>query len=111
LWASLFDISDDKFFWSPFDAFIDSFDQISGSRRSMLLFLITEKGPRAAKISWRAALWPCLVYRLELDLKIATAASREDIQFKSGQNERKDNHLASSAQIRDTLSIIETSKF
>jgi len=42
-------------------------DQISSSRRSMLLFLITEKGPRAAKISWRAAcgplaaLWPCLV--------------------------------------------------
>jgi hypothetical protein len=25
------------------------FDQISGTRRSMLLFLITEKGPRAAK--------------------------------------------------------------
>jgi len=38
------------------------FDQISGSRRSMLLFLTTEKGPRAAKISWRAKLWPCLLY-------------------------------------------------
>jgi hypothetical protein len=21
-----------------------------------------EKGPRAAKINWRAAVWPCLVY-------------------------------------------------
>jgi len=26
----------------------------------MLLFVIAEKGPRAAKISWRAALWPAL---------------------------------------------------
>jgi len=39
-------------------------DQISSSKRSMLLFLITEKGPRAAKISWRAALWPCLFYAM-----------------------------------------------
>jgi len=31
------------------------FDQISGSRRSMLLYLLPEKGSRAAKISWRAA--------------------------------------------------------
>jgi len=31
------------------------FDQISVSRRSMLLFLLPEKGPRAA-------LWPCLNY-------------------------------------------------
>ncbi len=37
-------------------------DQISSGKRSMLLFLITEKGPRAAKLSWRAALWPCLTY-------------------------------------------------
>jgi len=29
-------------------------DQISSSRRSMLLFLITYKGSRAAQISWRA---------------------------------------------------------
>jgi len=37
----------------------------------MLFFHILEKGPRAAKISWRAAcgpraaLWPCLGYRLQ----------------------------------------------
>ncbi len=42
------------------------FDQISGIEKSMLLFLLPEKGPRAAKRSWRAAcgqraaLWPCL---------------------------------------------------
>jgi len=40
----------------------------------MLLFLIAEKGPRAAKISWRAAsgpraaLWPCLVYKNKMYL-------------------------------------------
>ncbi len=39
------------------------FGQISGSRRSMLLFRLPEKGPKAAKRSWRAALWPCLVYQ------------------------------------------------
>jgi len=38
------------------------FDQISGSKRSMLLFLLAEKGPRATKIIWRAALWPCLQF-------------------------------------------------
>jgi len=37
------------------------FDQISGGRISMLLFLLPEKGPGAAKISWRAQLWPCLI--------------------------------------------------
>ncbi len=36
------------------------FDQISSTRRSMLLFLITEKGPRAT-------LWPCLHYTVNLD--------------------------------------------
>jgi len=34
------------------------FDQISGSRRSMLLFLLPEIGPRAAKISRRASCGP-----------------------------------------------------
>jgi len=33
----------------------------------MLLFLITENGPRAAKISWRAALWPCLVWSVSVN--------------------------------------------
>ncbi len=42
------------------------FGQISGSRRSMLFFLLPEKGPRAAKISWRAALWPCLLYNIHM---------------------------------------------
>jgi len=41
-------------------------DQISGSRRSMLLFLLPEKDPRAAKTSGRAALWPCLLYAIYL---------------------------------------------
>jgi len=31
------------------------FNQISGSRRSMPLFLLAEKGPRASKVDWRAA--------------------------------------------------------
>jgi hypothetical protein len=30
----------------------------------MLLFLITEKGSRAAKIIWRATLWSCLIYKI-----------------------------------------------
>jgi len=50
------------------------FDQISGTRRSMLLFLITGKGPRAAKISWRAALWPCLFFFVDFSF-IAFAAT------------------------------------
>jgi len=37
-------------------------------------FFITEKGPRAAKISWRATLWPCLFYIVELLLKYFTLA-------------------------------------
>jgi hypothetical protein len=40
------------------------FDQIFGSRRSVLLFLTTGKGPRAAKISWRDTLWSCLIYKI-----------------------------------------------
>ena len=55
--ASLFEISDDKvtilrsryFFLVLLMLLLSVFDQIYGSRRSMLLFLITEKGPRAAK--------------------------------------------------------------
>jgi len=48
--------------WVFLKLLLSVFDQISGSRRSMLLFLLQEKGPRAAKISWRATLWPCLYY-------------------------------------------------
>jgi len=67
LWAALFKIvSYDKVTTSAkqkkighFDILLTVFDPISGSRRSMLLFLLPEKGPRA--ISWRAALWPCLL--------------------------------------------------
>jgi len=33
-----------------------AFDQISDSKRYILLSLTAEKGPRATKISWRAAL-------------------------------------------------------
>jgi len=59
--------------FGPFDAFLTVIGQISSSSRSLLLFLITEKGPRAAKISRRAAcgprtaLRPCLVYNFNLD--------------------------------------------
>ncbi len=42
--------------------FLTVLGQISGRRRSRLLFLIPEKGPRAA-CDMRAALWPCLLYR------------------------------------------------
>jgi len=42
------------------------FNQISGSRRSMPLFLLAEKGPRASKVGWRAALWPRLIYYNEI---------------------------------------------
>jgi len=66
LWAALLKIvSYDKVTIFAIDLFmllLTVFDQISGSRRSMMLFLLAEKGPRAAKISWRAALWTCLIY-------------------------------------------------
>ena len=60
---------------SPFDAFSEEeckvFSQISVGRKYVLLCILPEKGPRAAKISWRAAcgprvaLWPCLLYDIE----------------------------------------------
>jgi len=67
--SALFQISDDEVTISAkqkklvlFMLLLTVFDKNFGCKRSMLPFLITEKGPRAAKISWRAALWPCLVY-------------------------------------------------
>jgi hypothetical protein len=61
-------VSDDKFTIFAkqkklvfFMLLLTVFDQISGSRRSMLLYLLPEEGPRAAKIRWKAALWPCLI--------------------------------------------------
>ena len=54
--AALFKVSDDKVTISAFIVLwmllLKFFDQISGCK----------KGPRAAKISWRAALWPPLPY-------------------------------------------------
>ena len=35
--------------------------------RIILLSQITKRGPRATKRSWRAALWPCLVYTNRMD--------------------------------------------
>ncbi len=69
LWPAPLEINDDKVTISAEQEkklylliiLLTVFDQISGSKISMLLFFITEKGPRAAKISWRAAFWPCLV--------------------------------------------------
>ncbi len=78
--SSLFKSNDDKFtihakqeyFLVFLMLFLTVFGQISGSRRSRLLFLIPEKGPRAAKINRRATLWPCL-YRPAVSNTIATS--------------------------------------
>ena len=53
-------------FFGPFDYYwvevYTVFDHFCHKRPFTLLFQITTRGPRAAKISWRAALWSCLVY-------------------------------------------------
>ncbi len=45
----------------PYKQFLTKF--LVAEDLHMLLFLLLEKGPRATKISWRAALWPCLNYK------------------------------------------------
>ena len=55
-------------YWSFWDKFCAVFDQICLKIPYVLLYHGNLKGPRAAKISWRAAcgpraaLWPCLFY-------------------------------------------------